>query len=856
MAQFIIRDPQSGRELQLTGDFPPTEAEIEELFARQAALEAETAPAAVQPAPAVAAAPEVAPVAAAAPAEPTVAERFPDLRPGGARGAGGEALLAIGSGAVAEPVSGLAGIAGLIAGLVPGGESPGEKAARFQAGTAEALTFQPRTRAGAAAVEAVGAGAEFLTEQARKPVAGIAGLLQLPTEGVAGAAETIRRTTEEGIGPTAGAALERAGAPPIVSTIAETLPIGLATVAGVKAPVRRVKVAEPGPSVVKPTATTPRSSVTTFLDELEAALPDAANPQQAVNLLRDRFPAEADRLGLLSRTGPEIREALAALKRGDQAAKAELAQRITEGAPVGPPLVTTEGPQVSVGRPRLDEPVDVTPPPSADSVVENLRKGKTEQLAQAVVPDTEIVEAAQRLGVDLNVEHYSTNTAFQGVARALKSRPSSELQVAEVQALRDLSTRADDLVTEIGGAIDKGAVSDDILNSTRATIDDLTTQADAAYTTVREAIPAPTRVQTTNISEFLDARLTDLGGDVSLLSTVERRLLKVIERGDDGTITYGALDRIRRDVGEGFSTRSGPFADDSQRVLRETYDVLSDTQNGAAEAFGVGEVYTEARALVAKRKGLEDQAVALFGRDVSGSLVPKIRAAATGLPKGDVTAFNRLIEALPEARRGEVAATVLGELFAAGSRQGGQLGIGFATTWRNLNRNTTARDTLLRQLPPEAAQRFQDIGRVIDGISRANAKPLANPSGSAAGIIAALEQGTIATKLYGAGQILAGEAAVGAIGGIPGLATVLRATTGRGKPNASNVRAADQFLGSQTFKDAVSAGLEGDLARANRIAENSPQFKRWIDTVPEETAAEIGRLGFISWLASEQGEQQ
>lgn len=769
MAQFIIRDPQTGRELRLTGDSPPTEAEIEELFARQAPPAAETAPAAVQPAPA----PEAAPVAAAAPGEPSLAERPADLRPGGARGAGGEALLALGTGAVAEPVSGLAGIAGLIAGLVPGGESPGEKAARFQAGTQEALTFQPRTQAGAAALETVGAGAEFLTEQARKPVAGIAGLLQLPTEGVAGAAETIRRTTEEGIGPTAGAALERAGAPPIVSTLAETLPTGLATVAGVKAPVRRApRAAEPGPSLVE------RAAVTT--------------PDQPV----------------------------------------------------------------TVGRPRLDEPVDVTPPPSADSVVQNLRKGKTEQLAQAVVPDTEIVQAAQRLGVDLNVEHYATSTAFQDVARALKSKPGSELLAAEVQALRDLSARADDLVTDIGGAIDKGAVSDDIINSTRATIDELTTQADVAYATVREAIPAPTRIQTTNISEFLDARLTDLGGDVSLLSTVERRLLKVIERGEDGTITYGALDRIRRDVGEGFSTRSGPFADDSQRVLRETYDVLSDTQNGAAEAFGVGEVYAEARALVAKRKGLEDQAVALFGRDVSGSLVPRIRAAATGLPKGDVAAFNRLIEALPEARRGEVAATVLGELFAAGSRQGGQLGTGFATTWRNLNRNTTARDTLLRQLPPEAAQRFQDIGRVMDGIVRSNAKPLANPSGSAAGIIAALEQGTIATKLYGAGQILAGEAAVGAIGGIPGLATVLRATTGRGKPNASNVRAADQFLGSQTFKDAVSAGLEGDLARANRIAESSPQFKRWIDTVPEETAAEIGRLGFMSWLASEQGEQQ
>lgn len=708
--------------------------------------------------------------------DPTLAERFPELRPGGARGAVvSEPLLAVGTSIVAEPVSGIAGllaaVAGFVGGLVPGGESPKEKALRFGTSTIEAtqeaLTFQPRTRIGAAGVEAVGRGAEFLTEQVRKPIAGIAGLVQLASgAGIERAAETIRRTVEEGIGPTAGAALERAGAPPIISTAAEVLPTAIATAAGVKAPIRRVKVAEPGPSIVKPTVT------------------------------------------------------------------------------------AAEGPAISVGRPRLDEPVDITPRISSDEIVTNLRKGKTEAIATEVVPDVQVIEAAQRLGVDLNVEHYATNTAFQDVTRALKSRPGSELLAGEVKALRDLATRADDLVTEIGGALDKGAISDNIINSIRTTIDDLSAQADTAYTAVREAIPIRARIETTNIKEFLDTRVADLGGDVTLLSTVEQRLLKIIKRGKDGTITYGALDRVRRDVGEGFSTRSGPFANDSQRVLREVYDVLSDTQNSAAEAFGVGDIYTEARGLVARRKGIEDQAVQLFGRDAAGSLVPRIRASAAGLPKGDITAFNKLIDALPEARRGEVSATVLGELFAGGSRQGGQLGTGFAKTWLNLNRNKSARNTLLRHLPAEARQRFDDIGRVMNAIVRSNAKSLANPSGSAGPIIAALEQGTIATKLYGAGQAVAGEAAVGFVGGIPGLSTVLRMTR-TGGPNVSRVARADEFLTSQTFKDAVQAGIEGDIVRANRIAENSPQFKRWFETLDENTAANVTNTGFIGWLSAQ-----
>ena len=86
-----------------------------------------------------------------------------------------------------------------------------------------------------------------------------------------------------------------------------------------------------------------------------------------------------------------------------------------------------------------------------------------------------------------------------------------------------------------------------------------------------------------------------------------------------------------------------------------------------------------------------------------------------------------------------------------------------------------------------------------------------------------------------------------------GISTVLKMTKAAdSSPQVSRVAAADSFLTSQTFMDAVKVSLEGDLAKANRIAENSPQFKRWITTVPEGTARSIGTLGFMSWLASEE----
>lgn len=777
MAEFRITDPATGRTIKMTGDQAPTGDQIRAAFASL----------------------------------PPPAQS--ELRPGGARGAAGEALITIGTGIVAEPVSGIAGLlatgAGFVGGLVPGGESPKEKALRFGTrtieATQEALTFQPRTQAGAAAVEAIGGVAETGLELARIPVAGIAGLAQLPFSGIEGAAETIRRIEEEGIGETAGSAVLEATGSPALAALVSTVPTAIAAIVGVRNPFRRA--ATPPPPAFQFTTKGPQVSV--GRPALDKPV-DFTPPGQAAPVVKPL---------------------------------AQAAEEVTPGATLG---ARQEAVGVAAEAPRPSGPTPV----SSDQIISDLRKGKPAAVAEAVIPDREIVEAAQRLGVDLNPEHYATNTAFQDVTRALKSKPGSELQAREVALLDEISLKADKLVEDIGGSIDKAAVSDDILLRIRQTIDELQTKANAAYKRVRETIPDNTRVDTAVIRAHLDKVLDGLGGDKTLLTTVEKKLLTLIERGEDGSITYAALDRVRRDVGDGFNKRSGPFADDSDFILREVYGVLSDSQNGVAQAFGIGELYAEARRLIVKRKGIEDNAVALFGRDMVGSLVPKIRQSATALTKGDVAPLNKLMEALPVARRAEVAATILSDLFAGGSRQGGALGTGFAANWAALNRNVVAKNALFRHLPPGAAQRFDDIGRVISGIVRANRKPLSNPSGSAGPIIQALENGTAVTKVLDAGSSVGGEIAATAVSGVPGISAAIRFAQ-RVRSKEPQIVKADRLINSQPFKDALKVAIEGDAAGANIIIENSPQFKAWAGTLDPNTAANIANTGFIGWLSAQ-----
>ena len=477
-------------------------------------------------------------------------------------------------------------------------------------------------------------------------------------------------------------------------------------------------------------------------------------------------------------------------------------------------------------------------------IATDIRKGA--DISGDLLPNAEIIEAARRLGVDLNAEHYSSNVQFQEVARALKSRPGTKLEANERRALELLSEKADKLVDDLGGSADKSAVSQSILDDFTGSINQMELQAESLYSKVDAAIPKATRIEPDNVRTYLAEKIEDLGGDVSLLNAAEKQLVALTR--DGGTPTYAALDRVRRNVGDGFSKRSGPFKDDSSGTLRQVYGALSEDQQSVAQAFGVGDVYQSARSIVAKRKAIEDQAVSLFGREINGSLVTKLRTASAALVRGDLSRFNKLIESLPEARRAEMAATLLDDLFSSGSRRGGQLSTGFVPAFQGLNRNKAAKDAIFKYLPESSRQRFDDIGTVLTGIVESNKRPMSNPSGSAAPIVAALEDGTMLQKMYRFGRDVTIAEGASSTMGFPGAGATGVAVRAASRGKASGVEAADRFLTSPKFRKAIDKALDGGVLEANAIAMDSPSFRNWLGQFDAQTQQRILNTGVVTWL--------
>ena len=111
------------------------------------------------------------------------------------------------------------------------------------------------------------------------------------------------------------------------------------------------------------------------------------------------------------------------------------------------------------------------------------RKQDLTQSAGDVMADTQTIEAAERLGVaeDLTPGMVSNNPIYKDIEGALRAKGGSELSVQGENAIAKVAQKADDLITEFGGDIDKAALSQNVKEKVGSTINDLGAIESEAY---------------------------------------------------------------------------------------------------------------------------------------------------------------------------------------------------------------------------------------------------------------------------------------------------------------------------------------------------------------------------------------
>ena len=548
----------------------------------------------------------------------------------------------------------------------------------------------------------------------------------------------------------------------------------------------------------------------------------------------------------------------------------------TAMAPEAPPTMAAAMPEVAPAAP-VAPAVAPEVAMTAEELTATTRKAAeggfgagraTEILATQAAPDPKVLEAARRLKIEdyLQPDHLTSNQAYRELAQAVKSIPGSQARTAEIAGLEQIGKKADDLINQIGGMTDLSRMNQAVRTNLSQTVATLESKADDAYAQLRANIPADSTGPADNVLNFIEQRVRNLGGDPKDLSPLEQSILakltpKPIKDAQGNVIgarlpTYTLIDDVRKDIGAA-AREKGQFKDADTGAAKNLYNLIDDDQFNLAETFGRGEQYRAAKSLVAMRKGLEDDMVSLFGKQLDQSLVSKLSTATSSLSKGDAEQLAKILTAIPKDMRKTVAASALNTAFGKATQTGTLNFNTYANWYQGLMENKQAYAALMSNLPQSSRKALSDLYRVSDNVRKASRERITT------GRIQSVQQ-----ELQGVDSLLnnvftvAKRAAIGvpieAVTtsiGLPGagLASGLTSALSKGvKPEV--IKKADELIASPDFQRLVIETTKAAPSEASiRQAAMSQSFQNFADAVKLPKALDAR----IQWLqAATQAERQ
>jgi len=484
---------------------------------------------------------------------------------------------------------------------------------------------------------------------------------------------------------------------------------------------------------------------------------------------------------------------------------------------------------------------------------------KYKELVEEIEPSQEVLNAYEDLGLQTQMipSIVSTNPAYTAIEQGLKSVPGSQLAVREKALIGELATKADELIQEFGGAIDKAELSERFRKESRELVDRMEDSENQLWERINSKIGDTQRktvVDTSTTNDLINSISDELGGK-EFLGVQEKKILRSLS--PESNPTYARLENVRRQIGRGLRN-TGPFKNADQANLKRLYGAIAEDQSKAADSFGAGDIYRLANDMTVQRKAVENQLVKSLGKELQGNITAKAKTAMIGLQRGDTKAFNELIDNIPKEidknLRKEIVATSLNDAFTQGSRAERQLNVaGFDDFMNGLKRHPSAMKQLQDQIGTESLNRLKTFHKIVGAVRKAQKQQITT------GRIQAVpgmfdEVNNISKRVYGTA-----EKAVSAIPGMRVAGAIVDAI--KPEKTARSV-AADQFLASPKLQNIIKQKAAGNLKTKNKILqaekkiEELKSYKKWKDTLDERDLRDLSVVGIIGYLTGETIEER
>ncbi|MBH2996310.1 lytic transglycosylase domain-containing protein [Serratia marcescens] len=583
---------------------------------------------------------------------------------------------------------------------------------------------------------------------------------------------------------------------------------------------------------------------------------------QAANMLAENLPGAIAQSTQNNDLSGNLATGLAGsvIGRGLLAAGGRAAGAIRNAAQREAPIGTATAP----GEQGAAAPAGMSPEPTnpLEDSVRNMANQRRPDLASSLdsvnpQPEGDILQSAGRLGVDdkLLPSHFSGNQQYRAVEQALKSRKGSALRVQEDDAINALAKRTGELIDDAAGTTDALAAGSKFYSEMQGRMGALERRSDQLYARVDNAMPPGKPVAADNTALHLEKEADSLGGWENL-DTIEQRVFKAINPGDNGTLTYANLNKQRRLVGQALYKKSGPYKDADEAALSRLYANLSEDQKVALGGLGARRDFEVAQRLVQMRKTLEEQDLALRGGNLTGDVGHRATRALQSMSKGDGKAFRELMNNVPSRNmKYEIIATGMRDMLSAGKRGADFNPGGFADWWQNMKASGQLR-LLAQHAPRELMTGLADVYNVARGIQRAKRDEIT--TGALNEFVNRFNRVTqgheLAAKYAQRVGVVAG-AKGGALGSLIGDSIGAKiAEKARLSGGAGSADAAEKLIASPEYQQAFkstkprrgSASAEIDSA-----ARRSSAWGDFVASLPESDRKIIARIGILGWLSAQ-----
>jgi hypothetical protein len=473
--------------------------------------------------------------------------------------------------------------------------------------------------------------------------------------------------------------------------------------------------------------------------------------------------------------------------------------------------------------------------------------------AETVEADPQLVESAQRLGVeqDVPLSALSANDQFVAVQAGLTARLGSDLADDQADSVLALSENVARRLDEYGAAASRGGFDDRIRTSIQADIADLSEQSNYLYKALDKAVDrfgGKYQVIDTPILQSYTEQLAKAYPGSQAMPTGIRNVLNQVT--DPNGITYEALDRLRRTTGEQYAAAlrgSNPYPDTDVRSLGQLYDVITRQQNQALEGI-VGdrapEIWGAAKGLVQQRKQLEEISIRALGKDLSNDIMPKLEQSLANVARGNIKVFEDKINAIPEELRPQAMITALKSMMQKNARSSDvdkefAMSLSyFPNWWRQVKSDSKVFGLVSEYLQPDQLRFFDDVARLGGSLQRSIQRQPMN--GRIVEFVDNFDKpGGLVSRLFGGAKNRGGIIGLG--GSVA--SSVFDLLTGAPSREDALNKISD-LLRNKDFRRMVINGSEGSpiSGAANDLLKSS-EFESWYEGASESVKNGILELG-------------